>query len=181
MLSDEWFVRYIPLEKLPRNSVKNCRKFHEHDGCTNEQTNRKAKTIYPYKCRGYNKLCQWKATGHVVNLLNLMNKYNIENNKSTAYNNIQLISSNKRPDKTTNLYLTDIRFNHGFEVLNDCCGKRLILIPNEKWRALISTEGRNTENPCFSPFICLFLTIILIISPSFTSLSGFLLFYRINC
>ena len=35
MLSNEWFVRYIPLDKLSRNSVKNL--IHERDGHTNEQ------------------------------------------------------------------------------------------------------------------------------------------------
>ena len=36
MLSDEWLVRYTPLELLTRKTLK---LFHERDGSTNEQTN----------------------------------------------------------------------------------------------------------------------------------------------
>ena len=34
-------------------------------------------------------------------------------------------------------------FNHGFVMVNVCCGPRSILMPDAKRRALISTEGCN--------------------------------------
>ena len=37
----------------------------------------------------------------------------------------------------------NIRFNHGFEVVNVCCGAMSILIPDSKRIVSISTEGRN--------------------------------------
>ena len=81
-------------------------------------------------------------------------------------------------------WFISIRFNHRFEVFNICCISRLILMPNAKWRALILAEGRkktNTEKAWLnviitcskfisSPFICLFFTIIAIISPSLAPL-----------
>ena len=45
MLSDEWLVRYTPLEKLLHKTL---RYFHEKDGITNIRIdNEKTKTIYP--------------------------------------------------------------------------------------------------------------------------------------
>ena len=53
MLSDEWFVRYTPPEKLTQLCGKLCRKCHRCDGCTNEQTNvwtEWQKLYTPHKC-----------------------------------------------------------------------------------------------------------------------------------
>ena len=51
ILSGEWFVRYTPLEKLSRNSVKNF--VHERDGRTNKRTDtrtdeRKGENYIPF-------------------------------------------------------------------------------------------------------------------------------------
>ena len=47
MFSDEWFVRYTALEKLPRNSVENFVVYSKYvtDAWTHERMNRKVKTI----------------------------------------------------------------------------------------------------------------------------------------
>ena len=62
MLSDERFVRYTPLEKLSRNSVKNVvvNSTNVTEARTNEPTNgrtERRKLYTPrHKCRGYNQV-----------------------------------------------------------------------------------------------------------------------------